>query len=118
MIITVFRNDITTLAFYGHGSEAILFFSMWQGKVIHAISLGYFAMKFDLLMFSNIFDTISKFTVELKVYFLLFNKQQQQNGRQCKHAIFLIKTSFKEVCCQCKFIQTVFLTSLFGFNNI
>ena len=29
------RNDITTLAFYGHGSEAILFFSMWQGKVIH-----------------------------------------------------------------------------------
>ena len=26
------RNDITTLAFYGHGSEAILFFSMWQGK--------------------------------------------------------------------------------------
>ena len=29
------RNDITTLALYGHGSEAILFFSMWQGKVIH-----------------------------------------------------------------------------------
>ena len=29
------RNDITTLAFYGHGSEAILFFSMGQGKVIH-----------------------------------------------------------------------------------
>ena len=29
------RNDITTLAFNGHGSEAILFFSMWQGKVIH-----------------------------------------------------------------------------------
>ena len=45
--------------------------------VLEAISLGYFTIKFDLLMFSNIsniFDTISKFTVELKVYFLLFSK--------------------------------------------
>ena len=35
-----------------------------------AISLGYFTRKFDLLIFSNIsnnIDTISKFTVELKV---------------------------------------------------
>ena len=57
-------------------------------------------MKFDLLMFSNIsniFDTISKFTVELKVYFCCLLKQQQQNGRKCKHAMFLIKTSFKLV---------------------
>ena len=29
------RNDITTLALYGHGSETILFFSMGHGKVIH-----------------------------------------------------------------------------------
>ena len=36
--------------------------------VLQAFSLGYFAIKFDLLMFSNIFDTISKFTVEFKVY--------------------------------------------------
>ena len=53
-------------------------------------------MKFHLLMFSNIsniVDTISKFTVELKVYFCCLPKQQQQrNGRQCKHAMFLIKT--------------------------
>ena len=57
-------------------------------------------MKFDLLMFpniSNIFDTFSKFTVELRVYFLLFTKTKQQNGGQCKYAIFLIKTSFKLV---------------------
>ena len=31
----VVRNDITTLALNRHGSESILFFSMWQGKVIH-----------------------------------------------------------------------------------
>ena len=37
-------------------------------------SSGYFAIKFDLLMFSNTFDTISTFTVELKVLFLLFIK--------------------------------------------
>ena len=39
--------------------------------------MGYFAI-FYLLMFSNIsniFDTISKFTVELKVYVLLFTKK-------------------------------------------
>ena len=29
------RNDITTLALYGHGSETILFFSMGHGKVIY-----------------------------------------------------------------------------------
>ena len=29
------RNDITTLALDGHGSETILFFSMGHGKVIH-----------------------------------------------------------------------------------
>ena len=29
------RNDITTLALYGHGIETILFFSMGHGKVIH-----------------------------------------------------------------------------------
>ena len=29
------RNDITTLALYGHGSETILCFSMGHGKVIH-----------------------------------------------------------------------------------
>ena len=29
------RNNITTLALYGHGSETILFFSMGHGKVIH-----------------------------------------------------------------------------------
>ena len=57
-------------------------------------------MKFDLLMFSNIsniFDTISKFTSEVKVYFCCLPKQQQQNGHQCKHAIYLIKTLFKLV---------------------
>ena len=31
------RNDITTLAFYGHGSETILFFSMGHRKVIHMV---------------------------------------------------------------------------------
>ena len=62
------RNDITTLAFYGHGSETILFFSMWQtfpslyGSI--SIFLGYLAIKFDLLMFSNIFDSILKPIVE------------------------------------------------------
>ena len=40
--------------------------------VLKAFSLRYFATKFDLLMFLNIFDIISTFTVELKVYFLLF----------------------------------------------
>ena len=29
----LYRNDITTLAFYGHSSEAIKFFSMWQWKL-------------------------------------------------------------------------------------
>ena len=28
----VCRNDITTLALYGHGSETILFYSMGHGK--------------------------------------------------------------------------------------
>ena len=58
-------------------------------------------MKFDFLMFkniSNILDTFSKFTVELKVYFCCLPKQQQQqNGRQCKNAMFLIIISFKLV---------------------
>ena len=36
--------------------------------------MGYFVIKFDVLMFSNIFDIISTFTVELKVYFLLFTR--------------------------------------------
>ena len=58
ILLWISRNDITTLAFYGHGSESILFFSMWQGKVIHFpvivwfykhFLLRYFAMKFDLL---------------------------------------------------------------------
>ena len=51
-------------------------------------------------MFSNVqhtFDTISTFTVELKVYFCCLPKIQQQNGRQCKHLAFLIKTSFQLV---------------------
>ena len=42
--------------------------------ILKAFSLGYFAIKFDLLMFSNIsniFGTISKFTVKLKVYFFV-----------------------------------------------
>ena len=29
------RNNITTLALYGHGRETILFFSMGRGKVNH-----------------------------------------------------------------------------------
>ena len=48
--------------------------NIWFNK---ALSLRYFAIKFDLLMFSNIsniFDTISKFAAELKVYFLLLTK--------------------------------------------
>ena len=43
--------------------------------VLKAFSLGYFAIKFDLLLFlniSNIFDIISTFTVELKVYFCVY----------------------------------------------
>ena len=37
------RNDITTLALYGHGSETILFFSMGHGKVIHfPIIIGFY----------------------------------------------------------------------------
>ena len=57
--------------------------------VLKAFSLRYFAIKFDLLMFSNIFDIISTFTVELKVYFfVVLPVQQQQNGRLCKHEIF------------------------------
>ena len=57
--------------------------------VLYAFSLRYFATKFDLLMFSNIFDIISTFTVELKVYFfVVLPVQQQQNGRLCYHEIF------------------------------
>ena len=57
-------------------------------------------MKFGLLMLSNISDifaTIPKRTVELKRVFLFClpkQQQQQQNGGQCKYAIFLINTSF------------------------
>ena len=117
------RNDITTLAFYGHGSEAILFFLMGYGKVIPSlygsrkIFFGNFAMKYDLLMFSNVphtFDTISTFTVELKLYFCCFGfcclpKQQQQNGRQCKHLIFLIKN----IILVGEFVENQFQNSLF-----
>ena len=82
------RNDITTLALYGHGSETILFFSMGHGKV-KVFSLRYFATKFNFLMFSNIFYVISTFTVELKVYFLLFYQNTCVN---MKHSH---KTHFK-----------------------
>ena len=42
------RNDITTLAFFGHGSEAILFFSIGQGKVIHFPIITWFYKHFLL----------------------------------------------------------------------
>ena len=98
------RNDITTLALYGHGSETILFFSMGHGKVIHFpiiiwfykhFSLRYFATKFDLLMFSNIFDIVSTFTVELKVYFLLFYQYNNNKMAACVNMKYSPKTHFK-----------------------
>ena len=85
------RNDITTLALYGHGSENPILFNGARESdslshhyiVLYAFSLRYFATKFDLLMFSNIFDIISTFTVELKCIFVVLTVQQQQNGRLC-----------------------------------
>ena len=74
---------------------------------LQAFSLGYFAIKFDLLMFSNIsniFDTISKFTVELKVYFLLFTKTTTKNGGQCKYAFF----SHKNIILVGEFVENQF----------
>ena len=94
-----FRNDITTLALYGHGSETIIFFSMGHGEVIHFLviifSLRYFATKFDLLMFSIIFDIISTFTVELKVYFLLFYQYNNNKMAACVNMKYSPKTHFK-----------------------
>ena len=59
--------------------------------------MGYFAIMFDLLMFSNIsnnFDINLIYIAELKEYFLLFTKLKQICN-QCKRRIFLIKTSFQ-----------------------
>ena len=56
--------------------------------------LGYFAIMFDLLMFSNIsnnFDINLIYIAELKEYFLLFTKIKQICN-QCKLGIFLIKS--------------------------
>ena len=63
--------------------------------VLKVFSLRYFATKFDLLMFSNIFDIISTFTVELKVYFLLFYQYNNNKMATCVNMKYSPKTHFK-----------------------
>ena len=52
----IYRNDITTVALYGHGSETILFFLMGQWKVIHFPIIIWFCKHFlrDILQQSLI----------------------------------------------------------------
>ena len=56
----------------------------------------YFAIKFDLFMFSNIFDIISTFTVELKVFvvflLLLFYQYNTNKMAACVNMKYSPKT--------------------------
>ena len=63
--------------------------------VLYAFSFRYFATKFDLLMFSNIFDIVSTFTIELKVYFLLFYHYNNNKMAAYVNMKYSPKTHFK-----------------------
>ena len=68
---------------------------------------------FDLLMFLNIFDIISTFTVELKVYFLLFY-QYNNNKMVVQYETFDRADWPRPICCARNlFFRFSFITNMY-----